>query len=90
MSCRGEITLSDAVSISFSRFICSLERILRFSRSASSSCEKYPIFLRIVLMYFFGAYTGREGTQKATRTPAMVGWIPAFRKKNHTNAPMMV
>ena len=32
-------------------------------------------------MYFSGANTGREGTQNATSTPAIVGWMPELEEQ---------
>ena len=82
------MTLSDALSTCLSQLSCSFPRIERFSSSAlSSSALKCEIESRMILMYFLGAYTGVAGTQNATSTPAIVGWMPELRKRNQITPP---
>ena len=45
------------------------------------------MFFLMIFTKFIGADTGFAGIVKATTTPAIVGCIPALRKKNHTKIP---
>ena len=83
----GDITLSEADSISFNQLSCLLSSIDLLFNVSSSSVLKLAIVRRIVFIYFLGANTGVAGTQNATNTPAMVGCIPELRNRNHTTPP---